>query len=145
MPTLIVEKSDFAGYLPDDTVVGAEVVSIKLEEKPYFEDDGVTPVRRLVFRFVIREPGHTHDGTPIRGETPNRFTLHPNNKLKNWAEAIEGVQYPEGYSFDTDVLQGKPCRIVIGHKTYEKDGETKESNFVKDVMPARQPTGASGF
>lgn len=147
MPTFTLEESDFKGYLPDDTVMPAEVTRVKMEDKPYQDDDG-RPVKKVVFKFKMRpDPSSEwaeHAGGDQYGETSTNFVDHPGCKLRNWAQAIltPGADLPPGYQLDTDVLVGKPCRIVIGLREYTKKGETekRQTNFVKDVLP---PTGVS--
>lgn len=145
MPSFDLEESEYHGPIPDDTVFGAEVTGCRIVEKPYYEDDGVTKVRKVEFKFILRQPGSDWDGDSYWGETPVKFNTHPDCKLKNWASAIEGVEFPAKYRLDTDILIGKPCRVIMGSRQYEKDGEKKTHNFVKDVMPARQHAGASAF
>jgi hypothetical protein len=137
MPTFELEESTFAGYLPEDDIKTAEVISVKLEEKPYTDDDG-NKVKKVVFKFGIIDPDGTHDGTNVWGETPPRFNTHPDCKLRNWSSAILGSVLPVGYKLETDLLVGKECRIVLRLKEYpDKDNpdRIKQVNQVKDVMP----------
>lgn len=134
MPTFELEDSDFAGYIEDDTIKVASVAGVKIKEKPYKDDDG-NPVKKVEFHFVIAD-GSDHDGQPIWGETSTNFNNHPNCKLRNWACAILGTDLPVGYRLDTDVLIGNEVRAVIGLRDYtDKDGNPKQHNFVKDVIP----------
>lgn len=96
-------------------------------------------------RQVDAWSGHVFNLQTTSGMYVANGTVVHNCKLKNWAQAIENVEFPLNYRLDTDTLVGKLCRIVVGHRTYEKDGQTKDHNFVRDVMPARQPVGASQF
>lgn len=137
MPTFELEESDYAGPIEDDTIKTAEVTKVSIETKKYREekDDPDSPfVKKVVFKFVLRDDDGPHDGTNLYGETGTRFTNHPDCKLKNWSQEILAAEFPAGYKLDTDVLVGQQCRVVIGHRTYDKDGETKDHNFVKDVM-----------
>lgn len=133
MPTFELEESDFAGYIPDDEVKTATVVSVKLAEQNFVDDDG-KKVMKVEFKFKIID-GSVHDGTDIWGKTPTRFNTHPDCKLRNWAQAILGQSLPPKFRLDTDVLVGRDCRLIIGLREYEKDGQTKQTNYVKDVMP----------
>ena len=144
MPSFELEESEYAGPIPEDTVLAAELVACKIVEKNYLDDDG-NKVRKVEFKFVIQEEGSPWEGENIWGETPTRFNTHPDCKLKNWAAAIAATEFPAGYRLDTDVLIGMKCRVVTGSRTYEKDGETKTHHFVNTVLPARAPAGASSF
>lgn len=144
MPTFELEESEYKGPVPEDTVLQAEVIGCRIVEEPFYEDDGVTKVRKVEFKFIVRHPGSQWDGETYWGKTPVRFNTHVDCKLKNWAQAIEGYEFPEKYNLDTDILLNKPCRIVMGQRAYKKDGEDKIFCFVRDVMPARQTAGAVG-
>lgn len=134
MPTYEMEDSEFAGYMEDDSVWTANVVAVKTVEKPFKDDDG-NPVQRVEFKFNIVDQG-PFDGTNVWGDTPTKFNTHPDCKLRGWASAILGSTLSVGYRLDTDLLVGHECRINVGLREYEKDGQTKQRNFVKDVIPS---------
>lgn len=144
MPTFELEESDYAGPMDDDSIFGAEVISVKLAEKPYHEDkdDPTSPkVKKIEFKFVIQHPDSPFDGTNVWGETGTRFNSHPDCKLKNWAQEIMATEFPIGYSLNTDVLIGGHCRVIVGRREYQKNGEDKVANFVKDVLRSRDAMG----
>lgn len=143
MPTFEMEESSFAGYMPDDHIVTAVVSSVKVETKKYTDDDGQA-VKKVVFKFAVDEPGSDWDGQTVYGETPVRFNNHPDCKLANWTREILASELPVGYRLDTDVLVSQRCRIVVGLRSYEKDGETKQINFIKDVMRTREAFASAG-
>jgi hypothetical protein len=60
-----------------------------------------------------------------------------NCRLKTWAEAILGQRLPPHYRLDTDMLLDKECRVMVGKRDYEKDGQVKSANFVSEVHPSR--------
>lgn len=76
MATFELEESSFSGYMDDDTIVTAVVSAVKIQEKPYVDDDG-TKVKKVVFKFAVDEPNNDHDGQTVYGETPMRFNNHP--------------------------------------------------------------------
>lgn len=134
--SLELEESDFAGYIEDGAMYTAQVRNIKLVEKPYKDDDG-NPVKKIEFKFQLVSED-AHDGDDLWGETSTKFVLHPECKLKNWAEAILGQHLPAKFRLDTDDLLDRQCRIMVGKREYEKDGEKKTRNFVRDVIPTRE-------
>lgn len=147
MPSFTLEESDFAGYLPDDTIVRAKVATVKLQEKPYTDDDG-NKVTKVVFKFKINEPDGEYenwDGQDVYGETSTKFVDHPDCKLRSWAQAILAQEFPVKFRLDTDVLEGEECRIVLELNEWEdkKTAQQKQNNRVKDVMPARGRTMAT--
>lgn len=148
MPSFELEESDYAGPIEDDTIWPAEVIEVKIAEKKYREDkdDSNSPfVKKVEFKFAVEQEGSPWDGTNVWGETPTRFNTHPDCKLKNWAQEILATEFPPGFKLDTDVLKGNKCRIVVGQREYEKDGETKKHNYVKDVLRSREAMGSTEF
>ena len=136
--SLTLEESDFAGYIDDGDIFPAVLSEVKLVEKPFIDDKTGEKVKKISFKFRIDQPGDPHDGDFKWGETGTRFNTHPECRLKNWAEAVLGRTLERGYQLETDDLLDKECRVVIGRRDYEKDGETKVYNFVKDVMPSAE-------
>lgn len=154
MPSFELEEAEVIAPMEDDEIFSAEVVTVKVVEKPYREDkdDPNSPkVKKVEFKFVLEDPDGEHDGDNIWGETSTRFNSHPDNKLKNWAQEILATEFPVGYRLDTDVLIGQKCRVIIGAREWEKDvpvsaehptgKETRVRNFVKDVMRSRSAMG----
>lgn len=133
--TFELEESDFAGYIEDDEIYAATVAKVKVVEKPYDDDDG-NKVKKVEFKVVLRDDSGVQDGTNLWGETSTKFNTHPDCRLRNWACAVMGTDLPVGYRLDTDVLEGQDVRVVVGLKEYTKDGQTKQRNFVKDIMPS---------
>lgn len=60
-----------------------------------------------------------------------------NCRLKTWAEAILGQRLPPHYRLDIDTLLDKECRVMVGKRDYEKDGQPKSANFISEVHPSR--------
>lgn len=133
--TLELEESDFKGFIDDGKQYVARVVGIKLKEKPYKDDDG-NPVKKVEWKFKIVSDDD-QDGREIWGETSTKFVDHPDCKLKNWSEAALGKILPVGYRIDTDDCLDRDVRIRVGLREYEKDGETKQHNYVADVIPTK--------
>lgn len=131
-----LEESEFSGYLPDDDIQRVRVLTVKVAEKPYKDDDG-NNVKKVEFKTVVTSGDHA--GSYIWGETPTRFNTHSECKLRNWAQSILGQELPAGYVLDTDVLEGTEVRAIIGYKEYVKnDGTPGKRNFIKDLMPTRE-------
>lgn len=137
MPKLTMEAHDPNQYktLPVDTIVQLEVVNIDEREVKSAKGDWM----KLEFKFNILEiPDALSQefgeviGTPIWGSVGARFSEHPDNKLKKWAEALFGVDLNVGYELDTDDLLGKKCRGAISQ--YKKrDGGM--SHQVAELFP----------
>ena len=136
--SLELEESDFSGYIDDDEIFPATLVEVKLVEKPFVDDKTGEKVKKISFKFRLDAEGDPHDGDFKWGETGTRFNTHPDCRLKNWAEAILGRELVKGYQLDTDDLLDQKCRVVIGRREYDKDGQTKIHNSVKDLMPSAE-------
>lgn len=136
-----LEESSFAGYLDDGAQYLAEVVDIKLQEKPFKDRVTNEPIRRVNFRFRLISDDE-HDGTTIFGDTSTVFNTHPECRLRAWTEAILGQQLPANFELDTDMLIGGRCRIVVGRREFEKDGRNEIRNFVQAVNPTRENQAA---
>lgn len=136
MPVFTLEESNYAGPIPEDEILGAEVIDIKTKEKPFKDDDG-NAIVRLEFSFIIKHPGSAWDEQRIWGDTSTTFNDHPNCRLRAWAQELLGQELPKGFRLDTDTLRGLSCRIVVGASSYTKNDEEKTRNFVKDVLRAK--------
>ena len=134
MPVFELEESNYTGPIPEDEVLKASIVGIKVVTKPFKDDDG-EDVKRVEFAFVVNDPGSQWDGQKLWGDTPTRFNDHPDCRLRAWAqEALGGSELPKGFKLDTDQLVGSQVRVVVAQKTYTKDGQEKVRNYVKDLL-----------
>lgn len=131
------ESASIGAPIEDGSIYAARLVQASVKERKF--RDNPEPVKRLNWKFRI-ESDDDQDGRDIWGETSTRFVAHPDCRLKAWAEALLGIALPAGYRLDTDTLLDRPCRLVIGRREYEKDGETRSHNFVTEVHPARETT-----
>lgn len=141
MPILVLEESNWAGPIPEDEILTAKITSIVEKKKPWQDDDG-KDVIRMEFGFVVEDPDSPFDGQRIWGDTPMTFTDNPNCRLFAWAQEIMGQELARPLTLDTDLLVGSTVRVVAAQREYEKDGQKKVRNFVKDVIRAK---GGSTF
>lgn len=130
-----VEDTGFTGYIDDGMPYNARVVSVDLKTKPFNDDEG-NPVKKWEFKFKISSDDE-HDGRFLWGETPARVTNHPDNKFRNWAEAVTGERKPALYKINTDDLVDRDCMIVVGKDVKERNGQEKIRNFVREVHPTK--------
>jgi hypothetical protein len=136
-----LEESSFAGYIDEGTQCLAQIVDIKLQEKPFKDKVTNEPVRRVNFRFRLITDDE-HDGTTVFGDTSTTFNTHPECRLRAWSEAVLGRQLPANFELDTDMLLDQRCRVVIGKREFEKEGRTETRNFVASVNPTRENQAA---
>lgn len=126
--------------IAEDTIVEGELLNVRVKEMPWKDDSG-NAVERTEFEFVITEDGY--DGRRLWGTTGIKLVNHPDCKLKAWSQEIFGQEFPPNYRLDTDILVGKRARLVVGYREYEKNGEKRWANSVKDVIRARNPVASS--
>lgn len=145
MPVFELEESNYTGPIPEDEILRAQITGIKVVTKP-FKDENNEEIKRVEFAFVVTQSGSQYDGQKIWGDTPTRFNDHPDCRLRAWAqEALGGGELPKGFKLDTDALVGNEVRIVVAQKKYEKDGQDKVRNYVKDLLRAPNSNGSSTF
>lgn len=130
-----LEESSFAGYIEDGEIYAAHLVQTSLKERKFRDEPEL--VKRVNWKFRI-ESDDTHDGRDVWGETSTRFIAHPDCRLYAWASALLGQTLPAGYRLDLDTVLDRKCRIIVGKREYEKDGEVKFHNYVKEVHPSRE-------
>ena len=123
--------------LEEDSIHEATLSNLEVST---FEDPATKEVRKSFnWTFTIHTPGDW-EGKRIWGNTSMLFNMHPNCKLRNWAQVLLGEELERDFELDTDDLIGRKCRIIVKHKPY-RDKETKEERkkqFVADLMPPRK-------
>lgn len=135
---LEVEPSGFTGFIEDGEILPAKVVTVELKQKPFVDDKTGEPVKKFEFKFKVMDPGGDHDEQLLWGETSTRVTDHPENRLRNWAEALTGQRLPPHAKFNTDDLQDRECRVIVGKDTKMRNGQEKTRNFIREVHPTRE-------
>src|SRR4051794_29648822 len=112
MPKLIVEEQKDLAVLPADSIL-----HLKVDEVSTREVQGRSgPYEKLEIKFNVLGIQAIGDGSPpeqyaevigspIWGSTSLRLTSSPENRLRQWAEAILGVDLGIGFELDTDLFQ----------------------------------------
>lgn len=124
--------------LPEDTVIQVAVSEVTDRDVP--PSNGREGWTSLSFRFKILEiPSHLGDkfdvliGQTIFGSVGSKLTTHPDNKCRQWVEALLDIEVEGGFELDTDVLVGRKARAVIGN--YTKKESTVVNHKVKGLLP----------
>lgn len=126
MAHITMEKWEERPVLPADSILLLKVQEISLRERTGQNGNTFT---KLEFKFKILDIQNTGDGSPkedyealistsVFGSVPFRLNDSPENKLKQWTEAILGMELAVGFDLDTDLLEGKTVRGVTS--TYDK-------------------------
>lgn len=126
--SITAEAADDFVVLPKDSVVTIRVDATSVVE--FNKQDGGT-FEKLDFECtIVHVPGDDSseskkaEGQKIWGGVGFRLTDHPDNKLKQWVEALLGIEISQGFELDTDMLSGRQARAII--ENYEtKTGGTR--------------------
>lgn len=118
----MTEVEEFT-ILPADTVITVRVESS--EVKPIKGAKGDWEKLDIKFK-IIDAPERFRDevvDAPIWGGVPFRLTEHPDNKLRQWCEALFGVELEIGFELDTDMLVGREAKAIVGNYPRKLGGE----------------------
>lgn len=139
MARITMEEYEDRPSLPGDSIVLLKVQEIGVREIKSTRDN--SSWQKLEWKFKILDIQAVGDGSPkeyyealigtsLYGSTPFRLNNGAENKLKNWAEAVLGMEMPIGFDLDTDLLENKQVRGITG--TYDK-----RTNDPKTGLPAK--------
>jgi len=150
MAKLIVEEQKEFTLLPEDTILLLKVDELK--EVDLVSAHG--PWTKLEIKFKIMgvqavggggDPSEYEDmiAGPIWGSVPLKLTDSPENKLRQWAEAIFGVEMGVGFELDTELFLSRQVRGVTSQYK-KKDLDSKGNPVFKHQIGALLPV-SGGF
>lgn len=136
MAKITVQEQKDLTVLPIDSIVHLKVDELKIREV----DGRHGKWEKLEFKFKILGIQATGDGSPVDqyedaiaspiwGSVPYRLTDSAENKLRQWAEAILGIEMGVGFELDTDLLLGRECRGITSQ--YDKRAKDAQGNPIK--------------
>lgn len=141
------EAPEFA-VLPVDAVIGVQCTEIKEVLVP--GKDGKEGWMKLEFTFQIDsvpsqlgEEAVALEGSKIWGGVAARFTTHPDNKLRQWTEALLGMPLQEGFELDPDMLINRKARAVIGQYTKSSGSAQHQVKGLLPLVQAASPAPVS--
>ena len=148
----MTEQSEYA--FPEDLLMPAILEEVEVRTINYTRDGKEKSFDKWRWTFQIVEGDYA--GLKLYGETEDRLTTHPDNKVRQWAEVLRGVAFEVGEGLDTDDLLGLPCVVTALHEDPrpKKDGTMFYGCMVKDVFPegtttapgqSQDPWGEPGF
>lgn len=140
MPKITVEEQKDFSVLPPDSILHLKVDDIDVKDV----DGKFGPWQKLEFTFKILGIQAIGDGSSpddyedviaskIWGSVPFKLTDSQENQLRQWAEAILGMELGLGYELDTDVLMGRECRGVTSQYTRKK--VNKQAHQIESLLP----------
>lgn len=123
MPKITMEEFEEFPVLAPESIIGVKVEDLETRDVP--GKNGKPGWTKLEFTFKITQvpttPDNQYDslvGSKIWGSVPFRFNDSPDNKLKQWTEALLGMELSQGFELDTDLLIGREARAIISN--YDK-------------------------
>lgn len=142
MPKITLEEAPEFDVFPEETVIQVRVKDTEVRE---LEGRNGT-WEKLNFEFEITkvfDPAYKHmEGLRIFGGVPFRLTDHEDNQLRQWIEALLGLDLDVGFELDTDDLQGREARAITS--TYVKKGTTTPRHQVESLLPLGEDGGIIG-
>ena len=148
------EQQEFA-VAPDDSIL-----LLKVDQVDVVEMSGARgPWQKLNIKFKVLEVQAVGDGGPISaydslvggpifGNVPFRLTDSPENKLRQWVEAIFNMELTVGFVMDTDLLLNKTVRgITSTYRTTRtidpSTGQGYLRHQIESLLPYGQSTGVA--
>lgn len=134
MAKIVMEEQPEWDVLPKDTVIKVKVEDTRIDDL----EGKYGPWQKISVKFLIEEiPSGIGDysaliGQQIWGSVPFKLNDSPDNQLRQWVEALLGIQLSVGFNLDTDELIGRRARAVVDN--YEnKNGQTRHQ--VGSLLP----------
>lgn len=148
MPKITVEEQKDFSVLPPDSILHLKVDELEVRDV----DGKFGPWQKLEFTFKILGIQVIGDGSPVEeyedliaskiwGSVPFKITESDENQLRQWAEAILGIEMGLGFELDTDDLLGRECRGVTGQYTRKK--VNKQAHQIESLLPKANQPGAA--
>lgn len=152
MARLIMEEQKDFAVMPADSILLLKVDEIDIRD---VEGDRGT-WQKMNVKFKILDVQVVGDGSPkenyesvfgghIYGSVPFRLTDSPENKLRQWLEAIFGMELTLGFELDTDLLLGKTVRGITSTYTTKKLDPTTQKGYLRHQVNSLLPYGTSSL
>lgn len=149
MAKIVLEEQPEFTTFPVDSIL-----ELKVDECNVKTVDGRNgPWQKVEFKFKILGIQAIGDGSPIEnydamitqhiwGSVPFRLTDSAENKLRQFAEAILGMELGVGFELDTDMFVNRQCRGLTSQ--YEKKVAGQPSIWRHQVEALLPKTGGFG-
>lgn len=135
MQFVATEEEDLT--LTEDSIHTAQLLNITPKEIKWTDKNTGDPKSTVILEWWWEIQAGKYAGRRVKGTCDEKFSTHPNNRLRNWASVILDREIGAGFPLDTEDLEGLTADIVIGKKVDKKDS-TRVYDEVVDVLP---PTG----
>lgn len=143
------EAKDFA-VLPEESILDLKVMTV--EEREVNGRNGTWTKLSLEFKILgIQAIG---DGSPVEeyadlvtekifGSVPLKLTDSPDNKLRQWAEAILRIDMGVGFELDTAMFKDRMVRGVTSIWMKKVGGNEYPRHQVEFLLPMTEQTVAT--
>lgn len=121
--------------IPENTLLRAKLKTLEVANIPYKDKKTGEPktFQKLNWTFEITQDGD-YFGKDVKGETSAFLSDHPENKFRNWAEALLQRKLDLGQILNEQDLEGLSALITVGYQADRSDPE-KKYRRVEDVIP----------
>lgn len=125
MPKIAMEHQEEYRTLPADSILNVKCTKIEINEQQ--GKRSTWEKMDCTFKILgIQVVGDGSDpsefdtliGREIYGGVGFKLTDHPDNKLRQWTEALLGMEIGPGFELDTDYLVGREARAIT--RVYDK-------------------------
>lgn len=129
------EEAEFK--LPKDEPLVCQLNKVEVKTINYKKNGEDRSFDRWIWEFEVIDGPYA--GLRAWAETEDRLTTHPDNKVRQFAEALIGAEFEIGQDLDTDDLLGLPCEVVVDNIVEEG----KERNYYKCPVAQVWPLGTA--
>ena len=124
------------------------ILDMKIEEANVVTVNGQRGEwQKVEFKFKILGVQALGDGSPVNtfdsmvtqtiwGSVPFRLTDSAENKLRQWAEAIFGMELGLGFELDTDMFVGRRVRGLTGQYEKRTGDQVYKRHQIEALLPA---------
>lgn len=118
--------------IPEEKIVRGRLADLKTEHVVP-NDPSKEPFTKLVWWFEVTEDG-LYFGRKIKGQTSAKLSNHPNNRFRQYAEALLRQELGVNTAISRSDLLGLPCEFTVRHEKDRKD-PNKIWERVDEVLP----------
>lgn len=119
--------------IPEDTFVKGRLVDLK-REHVVPKDVTKEPFDKLIWWFEVTQGG-LYLGRKIKGQTGVKFSNHPNNRARHWAEALLQRELGVDAALSRQDLLQLPCEFTVRHERDRQDAQ-KIWERIDEVVPS---------
>lgn len=151
MAKIVAEKQDEILTFPAETILELKIMEseIKTQSGRNGDWEKVECKFKILGIQVIGDGGNPDDydnwiGKEIWGSVPFKLTDHPENRLRQWSEAIFRQDIGIGFELDTDLFVNRQVRGVTGTWIKKVGGQEYLRHQVDSLLPFNGGSASAG-